>query len=63
MHNLCLIMSAKDTFFIYQVGITFPKLDPSLEDFLKKGEKLQKSHKLCPIRVTYTSSRDYKGIG
>ena len=54
IHNLCLIIYATDTiFFLPKLDIKFQP-DP-LEDFLTKGEKSEKTHKLCLIVLINTS--------
>ena len=54
MHNLCLIMLTTNTIFIDFLRITLPKLfvkfqPHSLQTFLIKVDKVQKTHKLCII--------------
>ena len=49
MHNLCLIIIAKNTILSDLMRITLPKLHVKLKIFWAKVEKVQKTHKLVVI--------------
>ena len=56
MIMICLIMLATNTIFVYKVRITLPRRHVKLlKDFMSKGGKNEKTHKLCIIMLINSS--------